>query len=142
MRETAIDKLKVRRTELNALMQDLPAEHADRRSMEEMISNIDKLLGEAQAPRKAPRAVKAPAPPGGDVLIATVPKTETAELRIYIKTWRSRRTVDVRLYYRPAGSDEFVPSRKGVSFDASKLDGLLSGLALAQQHVPTGKLQP
>lgn len=53
-------------------------------------------------------------------LIGTVPKTERAEVRVYRKPHCGRTIIDVRVWFVPDGKTEFVPSRKGASFDASK----------------------
>jgi hypothetical protein len=62
-------------------------------------------------------------------IIARIPKTDTAEVRVSRKMWKMRPCIDVRLYYLPGGQTEFVPTRKGVTFDASKLPELMAALA-------------
>jgi hypothetical protein len=64
-------------------------------------------------------------------LLGVIPKTQAAEVRVYVKTHKGRRVVDVRLWYVPAGSTDFVPTRKGVTFDASKIDRLRNALEAA-----------
>jgi hypothetical protein len=61
-------------------------------------------------------------------LIGVVPKTDRAEVRIYRKMHKGRRTVDVRIWFVPKGQSEFVPSQKGVSFDAAKANLLRDAL--------------
>lgn len=61
-------------------------------------------------------------------LVGVVPKTERAEVRVYRKVHKGRHTIDVRIWFVPEGQSEFVPSRKGVSFDASKAGMLREAL--------------
>lgn len=61
-------------------------------------------------------------------LIGTVPKTERAEVRIYRKWHKTRMIIDVRVWWLPDGQTEFVPSRKGAAFDASKAGLLVQAL--------------
>lgn len=56
-------------------------------------------------------------------------------MRVLVKRWKSRRTLDIRLWFLPEGGSEFTPSRKGVSIDASKVDALIEALHKAKQHV-------
>jgi len=116
--------------------------HAELADLEEMLQRVDRLLGvtlrsiQAAAPSPAPAAV--PAKERGSTVIdlARIPKGRTAEMRVSVKIWRGRRTVDIRLWYIPEGSSEWVPSRKGVSVDASKMPALLDALHAAGQHTP------
>ena len=62
---------------------------------------------------------------------ASIRKTDTAEVRVARNSWKGREVIDIRIWYRPDGSTEFVPSRKGLAIDAGKLPdliALLSGL--------------
>lgn len=137
-----LEQLKARRAQLAATLEQLPADDGDRFSIQEVITSIDKLLERSvPAPKKQAARTSRPGP-AGDYLLASIPKGEAAELRISIKTWKGRRTVDLRLYFKPDGGEEFIPSRKGVSFDASKLDALVDGLMLARQHMPMDKVEP
>jgi hypothetical protein len=63
----------------------------------------------------------------GDV--AAIRKTDTAEVRVSRNYWKGRSVIDIRIWYLPKGGAEFVPSRKGLSIDASKLPELLEALA-------------
>jgi hypothetical protein len=65
-------------------------------------------------------------------LIGVVPKTERAEVRVYRKLYRGRDTIDVRIWWVPAGQTEYVPSSKGVAFDATKADVLRNALELVR----------
>lgn len=137
-----LDQLKARRAQLTETMDRLPAGDSERCTMQAMVETIDQVLARA-AKRSTPAPPRrAAVKPTAAHVLARIPKGDRAELRISVKTWRGRRTVDLRLYFKPEGSDDLVPSRKGVSFDASKLDALLDGLMLAQQHMPTDRVEP
>ncbi len=64
--------------------------------------------------------------------IAAIRKTDTAEIRVSIQDHKGRRVVDVRVWYLPDGGGEFVPTRKGITFDISKLPELIEALARAR----------
>jgi len=55
-----------------------------------------------------------------DTLIGSVPKSETAEIRVMRNEYKGRQILDVRLWYIPKCGGEMVPSQKGFSFDFSK----------------------
>lgn len=57
-----------------------------------------------------------------------VRKSETAEVRVSRNYWKGRNVIDLRIWYMPNGGAEFVPSRKGLTIDASKLPELLDQL--------------
>ncbi len=63
----------------------------------------------------------------GDV--AAIRKTDTAEVRVSRNYWKGRNVIDIRVWYLPKDGAEFVPSRKGLTIDASKLPELLDRLA-------------
>ncbi len=60
--------------------------------------------------------------------IAAIRKTDTAEIRVSVHGYKGRSVVDVRVWYLPDGGGEFVPTRKGITFDASKLPELIEAL--------------
>jgi len=59
---------------------------------------------------------------------ARVCKSETAEVRVARNNWKGRRVVDIRIWFVPSGGADYVPSRKGITIDAGKLDELISAL--------------
>lgn len=65
---------------------------------------------------------------GARLHVATVRKSETAEIRVTRNVWKMRQVVDVRLWYLPASGGELVPSRKGFTIDAGKLPELIEAL--------------
>jgi hypothetical protein len=64
-------------------------------------------------------------------ILARIPKTDTAELRVSRSRWKEREVIDLRIWYIPAGKDEYAPSRKGVAIDAAKLPELVAALKSA-----------
>jgi hypothetical protein len=74
--------------------------------------------------------------PSDVVTLARVPKGRRAEVRVSVKPWRGRQIIDIRLWSLIDGAGvEMRPSRKGIAFDASKLDALIDALHQAKQHV-------
>lgn len=65
----------------------------------------------------------------GNVTDGAIRKTDTAEVRVSRNYWKGRSVIDIRVWYLPKGGAEFVPSRKGLAIDASKLPDLLDRLA-------------
>jgi hypothetical protein len=61
--------------------------------------------------------------------VQAIRKTDTAEVRVSRNYWKGRNVIDIRIWYLPNGGAEFVPSRKGLAIDASKLPELLDRLA-------------
>ena len=67
--------------------------------------------------------------------VAAIRKADGAEIRVAIDTYKGRRVVDIRLWFQPTGSAEYVPSRKGVTFDTDKLPELSQAIADAVKQV-------
>lgn len=63
--------------------------------------------------------------------VATIHKADGAVIRVAISDYKGRRVVDVRVWYQPKDSIEFVPSRKGVTFDADKLPAMADAISQA-----------
>lgn len=105
-----------------------------------MVEQFDKLIARMDPPKRAkPVRTAAPAPAPADeasdrVVLARIPKTKRAELRVTVHTWRGRRVVDIRTWALIDGGTEPVPSRKGISIDAGNLPAIIEALHLARQH--------
>jgi len=61
-------------------------------------------------------------------ILARVRKNNTAEIRVTRETYMGRQVVNIRVWCVPADGGELVPSRKGLTFDASKWRDLLAQL--------------
>ena len=59
---------------------------------------------------------------------SAIRKTETAEVRVSRNNWKMRDVVDIRVWFLPPGGGAFIPSRKGLTIDASKLPELIDAL--------------
>ena len=59
---------------------------------------------------------------------STIRKTGTAEVRVSRNNWKMRDVIDIRIWFLPPGGDAFIPSRKGLTIDASKLPELIDAL--------------
>ena len=56
--------------------------------------------------------------------VAAIRKADGAEIRVAVSGYKGRKVVDVRVWYQPAGGTGYVPTRKGITFDADKLAAL------------------
>lgn len=66
--------------------------------------------------------------------LATIRKSDNAEIRIGADYYKGRAVIDVRVWYRPAGGD-WTPSRKGITFDADKLPAVVAGMVKAMEAI-------
>lgn len=55
-------------------------------------------------------------------------KSDSAEIRVARSNWKGRNVIDIRIWFLPSGGADYVPSRKGVTVDAGKLDELIHAL--------------
>lgn len=67
--------------------------------------------------------------------VAAIRKADGAEVRVTVQGYKGRRVVDVRVWYQPAASGDYVPTRKGVTVDADKLPSLALALAEAARII-------
>jgi hypothetical protein len=61
-------------------------------------------------------------------IIGALNKSDTAEVRITTSLFKGRDVVDVRVWYKPDGSNDLVPSRKGITMDSAKIKELVEVL--------------
>lgn len=65
-----------------------------------------------------------------EVLIATIEKNRTDEIRVMLRTWKDRWQVDVRIYF-PDKDGKMTPSKSGVSLSVEKLEELAEAINAA-----------
>lgn len=63
------------------------------------------------------------------VEVGAIRKADGAEIRVAIDDYKGRCVADIRLWFEPSGGGPFVPSGKGVTFDADKLPELARVIA-------------
>lgn len=122
--------------ELVARLADDTKQAAEVKQARKLIDEINVILRQhAPSPAPAPK----PARQSSAVLaeLARIRKTDRAEVRVLVREWRGRRTIDMRIWFEPKGGGEWLASRKGFSVDASKLPDLIGALMTAQQHLPS-----
>lgn len=68
--------------------------------------------------------------------VGSIRKTDTAEVRISRSYWKGRPVVDLRIWFVPDGSADFVPSRKGLTIDVGKLPELVNLLSSVADESP------
>lgn len=147
MKPEQIERLKARRDRLAGqrdvlASSDEPDGAAARSQMvadlDALLLKIDGTLTGASPKRRKARVLRPTVDHQQVVDLTRIRKTDRAEVRVVVKEWKGRRTVDVRLWYLPDGETEMAPSRKGVSIDAAKLGALITALRLAEQHLGGG----
>lgn len=68
--------------------------------------------------------------------VHAIQKSRNAEIRIARTEYRGRTTVDVRVWFRPAGADgDMIPSKRGVQFDRKQLPAVLAALQALQSSL-------
>ena len=67
----------------------------------------------------------------GRIELAELRKADGATIRIALDRYKGRFVLDVRLWYQPDGSTEFVPTRKGITLDADRLPEFAEAVAEA-----------
>jgi Transcriptional Coactivator p15 (PC4) len=65
-------------------------------------------------------------------IIARLAKNETTEIRVTRQRYKGRLVVDVREFYIPQGSSEWVPTRKGLTMASQKFEQLLQACAASR----------
>jgi len=150
---TQIAALHDRRRKLAAMIDamratpeaDRPSKKADRRawdqelaSCEELLKQLDEMLKRMSPPAGPAPAQSATVGTADGYTVAVVGRIRKgwgAEIRVVVRVWKGRRIIDVRVWSPRDGGKEAVPSRKGVTVDASMLDALIDSLHRARQHV-------
>lgn len=60
--------------------------------------------------------------------IGAIRKWDQSEVRVATDKYKDRRIVDIRVWFKPDGSTEFAPSKKGVTIDLHKVKDLITVL--------------
>ncbi|MBI3317127.1 MAG: transcriptional coactivator p15/PC4 family protein [Candidatus Omnitrophica bacterium] len=61
-------------------------------------------------------------------LIHSFEKSETEQIRIELRKFKGRSYFDIRLWFQSEQSNEFVPTKKGISLGLDQLGELKKGL--------------
>ena len=69
--------------------------------------------------------------PNSRTELAELRKANGATIRIALDRYKGRCVLDVRLWYQPNGSTEYVPTRKGITLDADRLPEFAEAVAEA-----------
>ena len=57
-----------------------------------------------------------------------ISKTDKTQLRVSISDFTGKPQVDIRTYVKTAKSPDFIPTRKGISFDPAHIDAVIKAL--------------
>ncbi len=60
--------------------------------------------------------------------IGAIRKWDQSEVRVATDTYKDRKVVDIRVWFRPDGGSEYIPSKKGVTIDLHKVEDLIDVL--------------
>lgn len=63
--------------------------------------------------------------------LAEIDKANGAKIRIAADDYKGRQVIDLRIWYELDGESGYVPSRKGITFDAEKLPDISAAVANA-----------
>jgi len=64
-------------------------------------------------------------------IVAAIRKSRDADIRVTLSFWKGRHVVDCRVWCRPKGGGDYVPSRRGFTCDRDKLRKLAAALNVA-----------
>lgn len=73
------------------------------------------------------------------VLIATVRKSDAAQIRVHRQVWHGRRVIDIRVFWQKRDSSDWARSGRGITFDEQLLPAVLNGLQAAQDSINQDK---
>jgi len=57
-------------------------------------------------------------------LMGAIRKGEDSEVRVTQSEYKGRSVVDIRVWYKPTKNSDYVPSRKGITVDSTKIHDL------------------
>jgi len=66
-------------------------------------------------------------------------KNDSMVIRVEDTEYKGHRLVDVRVYFKPAGGDHFLPTRKGISIRRDLLGQVVDAMRQLQEGVETGE---
>jgi hypothetical protein len=116
---------------LRAWLRELESSQEALRRLDQMLATVDRLAERAGRAERLADSLAA----DDLLLLAVIPKSRSAEVRVALQTWKGRTTIDIRCWALIAGSEEMRPTRKGLQLDVKRLPALLDALKQAAQHV-------
>jgi hypothetical protein len=72
-------------------------------------------------------------PPPYRYEISSIRKGRRSVVRLSLQVYRGRPVFDLRVFWRPPGSDNYLPTKRGVTMDAGRLPELVEALRLAAE---------
>lgn len=66
-------------------------------------------------------------------LIYAFERMSSEEVQIGLTSYRGKKYVDLRLWYRPDGEEAFYSTRKGLAIPLEQIDELIKGLERAKK---------
>jgi hypothetical protein len=68
-------------------------------------------------------------------MIGEITKTKRVKTVVRINDYKGRTLIDIRDFFLPDNSSEFVPTKKGISIDKSNLSSIIDLLEKAEQSL-------
>jgi hypothetical protein len=75
-----------------------------------------------------------------DKTVYVFPKNKFQEIRVGIREFKGNNLIDIRTWTMTQGTDEMVPTAKGVSININLLDDLKKSIAEAEKVLGENKL--
>jgi hypothetical protein len=72
-------------------------------------------------------------------VVAQLQRNKDELLQVAITTFHGHQYVDIRRLWKPAGQDEFVPTKKGVALRPEQLEEVIEALEQAQAELGGAK---
>lgn len=72
-----------------------------------------------------------------DKILATIPRTETEQLQISISEYKGKSYFNIRIHYTTDGGENWLPTKKGVTFAPDQLDILSDAIEEARKEFMT-----
>ena len=67
-------------------------------------------------------------------ILATIERTPTEQLQISVSEYKGKSYLNMRIFYTTADSDNWIPTKKGVTFTPDQLDILSEAIEDAKKE--------
>ena len=67
--------------------------------------------------------------------LAVIPRTETEQLQISLKSYKGREYLDLRIFYTTDGGSSWLPTKKGVTISPDNLETLKEAVDEAMKEL-------
>ena len=67
--------------------------------------------------------------------VYSIERNENEEIRLTLKEYKSKKYVDIRIFFQPQNEKEMYPTKKGITITVGQLGELAKGLKQLSQFV-------